>query len=214
MFIFILILIILNNLVNGLECEKRDGECPSCENKSGNLSSGTFTYLSYNPIFDLEIIKIQNELYDENIINFNNFLELHMSFNYLCCHNEIELKIISNIIENLGWQPFKIKINDIGCNYDIHNNKNIYLHLLSYDTQIMNLTNTIENKIKEQNITIYNSRQKYGPLFHITIATTNEYFNLTKLNKFKNKYFGEFEINHIILSNPLTINFKKIDFRI
>jgi hypothetical protein len=188
-------------------CEKRNNECSSCENEL--MTSYTDFLIFDNILFNDFFQNISRQLGNSNIVTKTNLFQTYISLNYLCCHTSYEIKIIQNIIQNLRWQYIDIFINDVGCNVDTHNDSLIYLHLMLDNTgqnKLLDLAEEIEQQMRENNVSVNNSRFRYGPLFHIELATVNSKFDIMNfINKFDNIYF-KLRLRTLFLTNPFTIS--------
>lgn len=187
-FAYLIVAIYCHNI-----CENRN-ECPSCDNELNNIT----TYTDF---------MIQHDLFHKITQQFETpIVQSYITLNYLCCHTHHEIKIIQQIIRNLKWRSINITINDVGCNVD-HNNSLINLYLMLDNVsqnKLLDLAEEIEDLMRRNNVTINNSRFRYGPLFHITIGQVSKDRDIMSfINKFDNINF-ELQLYTLFLSHPFT----------
>jgi len=145
----------------------------------------------------------------KDVISTDVGFKVHISLEYLCCYNDVQLQTISKILVGLKWdQVTGLRLGKVACAHGNQSRRSIVVYLDSNSqARAMKLVNQFEQALISGGIPIHTPRKDQQP-FHSTLAVVNENYPIADIISRLNKEFDwkvNLTLDFLILTKPLTI---------
>eukprot|EP01083_Nonionella_stella_P040795 110592_1 len=175
-----------------------NGWSQSFINAHNQTSMDMLRYLSenynvYPNVLDLNNNDKQHMIYENHSIALES---IHISIEYLCCHDESEYNKIVEVYAGYQWDEFDVYFSHWMCLNLPNTNTTVYVLLLDDVSQALmsDWTDSFEEHLEQNGIQLLSTPRRLGQPFHSTFAVFDAYseqleqWSVETLNYLNDKY--------------------------